>query len=167
MPRDQPVFCFEVEIINRGDDGYIGRLPSPVPSVAGPALALIPVIRATEGIGLARRGLPVQSLPGWKAGSYGYHGDDGKIFGGSGEGTDFGPTFTTGDTPRLSSPFRTFSASICTPLSPPTILPTPALLSAPVPQFFPSRPPTTQDTLYTPFHTIPIKIGSPATSPRR
>jgi hypothetical protein len=50
-----------------------------------------------QGIGLAKKGIATNALPGWKSGSYGYHGDDGKAFGGSGAGRDFGPTFTTGD----------------------------------------------------------------------
>ena len=36
-------------------------------------------------------------LPGWDKGSYGYHGDDGNAFCGSGQGQVYGPTFTTGD----------------------------------------------------------------------
>lgn len=33
----------------------------------------------------------------WENNSYGYHGDDGKKYSGSGLGTHYGPTFTTGD----------------------------------------------------------------------
>lgn len=36
-------------------------------------------------------------LPGWEPHSYGYHGDDGHAFHGSGLGRAFGPRFTTGD----------------------------------------------------------------------
>jgi hypothetical protein len=36
-------------------------------------------------------------LPGWDKLSYGYHGDDGNAFCGSGTGQVYGPTFTTGD----------------------------------------------------------------------
>lgn len=35
--------------------------------------------------------------PGWEVNSYGYHGDDGKLYHGHGRGEPFGPTFTTGD----------------------------------------------------------------------
>jgi hypothetical protein len=34
----------------------------------------------------------------WDIGSYGYHGDDGRKYSGSGKGDEYGPTFTTGDT---------------------------------------------------------------------
>lgn len=34
----------------------------------------------------------------WEPGSYGYHGDDGRRFGGNGKGEDYGPCFTKGDT---------------------------------------------------------------------
>jgi len=35
-------------------------------------------------------------LPGWDNHSYGYHGDDGCAFKGSGKGNAYGPTFSTG-----------------------------------------------------------------------
>eukprot|EP00873_Tetraselmis_striata_P020327 jgi/Tetstr1/440591/TSEL_003075.t1 len=73
VPADQPIFCFEAEVVSKGAEGFIG-------------------------VGFARKGVQSNILPGWKDGSYGYHGDDGKIFGGSGRGEDYGPTFTTGDT---------------------------------------------------------------------
>lgn len=34
----------------------------------------------------------------WEPDSYGYHGDDGKKFGGSAKGEEYGPKFTKGDT---------------------------------------------------------------------
>lgn len=37
------------------------------------------------------------SFLGWDAGSFGYHGDDGHGFAGSGVGDTYGPRFTTGD----------------------------------------------------------------------
>ena len=36
-------------------------------------------------------------LPGWETGAWGYHGDDGHTFCGSGIGRVYGPTFTAGD----------------------------------------------------------------------
>lgn len=36
--------------------------------------------------------------PGWEPNTFGYHGDDGRVFHNSGFGTPFGPTYTTGDT---------------------------------------------------------------------
>jgi Ran-binding protein 9/10 len=37
-------------------------------------------------------------MPGWDNGSWSYHGDNGKLYSESGEGTPYGPTYGTGDT---------------------------------------------------------------------
>ncbi|KFD56492.1 hypothetical protein M514_02596 [Trichuris suis] len=66
------LFYFEVTIISKGRDGYIG-------------------------IGLSEEGSCLNRLPGWDKRSYGYHGDDGNSFASSGTGFPYGPTFTTGD----------------------------------------------------------------------
>ncbi|KAJ2620745.1 hypothetical protein GGI26_004733 [Coemansia sp. RSA 1358] len=73
IPARAGVYYFEMLIKSRGQSGYIG-------------------------IGLSLAGLPSNRLPGWDVGSWGYHGDDGHIFGGDGRGTSYGPRFTTGDT---------------------------------------------------------------------
>lgn len=44
-------------------------------------------------IGLSVGDGPLNRFPGWEPGSYGYHGDDGHIFGSAGVGTLYGPTF--------------------------------------------------------------------------
>ena len=71
-----PVSCllyyFEIRIISKGRDGYMG-------------------------IGLSAHNVNMQRLPGWDKQSYGYHGDDGHSFCSSGTGVPYGPTFTTGD----------------------------------------------------------------------
>eukprot|EP00053_Salpingoeca_punica_P008988 m.80271 g.80271 ORF g.80271 m.80271 type:complete len:425 (+) comp14838_c0_seq1:238-1512(+) len=67
------VYYFEVKIISKGREGYIG-------------------------IGLCSSQASMGRLPGWEKNSYGYHGDDGHAFRCSGTGTAYGPTFTTGDT---------------------------------------------------------------------
>jgi hypothetical protein len=36
-------------------------------------------------------------MPGWHAGSWGYHGDDGKKFNAQGIGKEFGPRYGRGD----------------------------------------------------------------------
>jgi hypothetical protein len=72
IPKGCPVYYFEVEIINKGRDGYIG-------------------------IGLSRKDVKLDRLPGWEPHSYGYHGDDGHVFNGRGTGRPYGPIFTTGD----------------------------------------------------------------------
>ncbi|KAJ2381273.1 hypothetical protein H4S02_006282 [Coemansia sp. RSA 2611] len=73
IPARTGVYYFEIYIRSRGQNGYIG-------------------------VGLARAGLNATRLPGWDPGSWGYHGDDGHGFAGSGSGSRFGPRFTTGDT---------------------------------------------------------------------
>ncbi|PRP84529.1 ran-binding protein 9 [Planoprotostelium fungivorum] len=47
------------------------------------------------GIGLAPSGYK-NAEPGWRARSYGYHGDDGRVYQASGWGSRWGPKFTTG-----------------------------------------------------------------------
>ena len=57
--------------------------PSPLPSFIG--------------VGFSASSVSLSRLPGWEKGSWGYHGDDGCAFEGSGKGRPYGPTFTTGD----------------------------------------------------------------------
>ena len=64
---------FQLEILNAGDGGAIA-------------------------IGLAKTSYPLHRHPGWNSGGVGYHADDGKLFNGKGDGSEFGPTCTTGDT---------------------------------------------------------------------
>nr|CAB3265425.1 ran-binding protein 10-like [Phallusia mammillata] len=66
------IYYFEVTIVNKGRDGYMG-------------------------IGLSAHGVNLNRLPGWDKLSYGYHGDDGHSFCSTGTGQPYGPTFTTGD----------------------------------------------------------------------
>jgi len=66
------LYYFEIKIISKGRDGYMG-------------------------IGLAAQEVNMQRLPGWDKQSFGYHGDDGHSFNSSGTGKPYGPTFTTGD----------------------------------------------------------------------
>lgn len=72
IPVSCLIYYFEIEIISKGRDGYMG-------------------------IGLAGSEVNMQRLPGWDKESYGYHGDDGNSFCSSGTGMPYGPTFTTGD----------------------------------------------------------------------
>ncbi|KAJ2251747.1 hypothetical protein GGI13_003675 [Coemansia sp. RSA 455] len=73
IPTHTGVYYFEVTIKSRGQSGYIG-------------------------VGLSQSNVAVHRLPGWDAGSWGYHGDDGNSFSGDGRGSRYGPGFTTGDT---------------------------------------------------------------------
>ncbi|KAE8749592.1 hypothetical protein FOCC_FOCC003580 [Frankliniella occidentalis] len=72
IPPACGLYYFEVRIISKGRDGYMG-------------------------IGLSGQGVNMNRLPGWDKHSYGYHGDDGHSFCSSGSGQPYGPTFTTGD----------------------------------------------------------------------
>ncbi|XP_068197681.1 ran-binding protein 9 [Antennarius striatus] len=72
IPAACGVYYFEVKIISKGRDGFMG-------------------------IGLSAQGVNMNRLPGWDKHSYGYHGDDGHSFCSSGTGQPYGPTFTTGD----------------------------------------------------------------------
>ena len=46
-----------------------------------------------------------QTLPGWDS-NWGYHGDDGRSFTGTGWGARFGPTYGPGDTVGCGVDFR-------------------------------------------------------------
>ena len=49
------------------------------------------------GVGFAGPDVKLDRLPGWDAHSYGYHGDDGHAFRGSGTGRPYGPRYGAGD----------------------------------------------------------------------
>lgn len=75
IPASCGLYYFEVKIISKGRDGYMG-------------------------IGLtasSASNFKMNRLPGWDKQSYGYHGDDGNSFCSSGNGQSYGPTFTTND----------------------------------------------------------------------
>lgn len=72
VPVHCPLYYFEVEIANKGRDGFIG-------------------------IGFSVEEVKLDRLPGWEPHSYGYHGDDGHVFSGRGAGREYGPIFGTGD----------------------------------------------------------------------
>ena len=62
IPASCGLYYYEVKIISKGRDGYMG-------------------------IGLSMQQVSTNRLPGWDKLSYGYHGDDGNAFCGSGTGT--------------------------------------------------------------------------------
>ena len=72
IPAACGIYYFEVTVISKGRDGYMG-------------------------IGISAQGVNLNRLPGWDKNSYGYHGDDGHSFCATGTGESYGPTFTTGD----------------------------------------------------------------------
>eukprot|EP00917_Polyrhabdina_sp_WS-2016_P014429 GHVP01031543.1.p1 GENE.GHVP01031543.1~~GHVP01031543.1.p1 ORF type:complete len:406 (+),score=87.75 GHVP01031543.1:2000-3217(+) len=56
-------------------------------------------ISGNVAIGLSGRDVGLNRLPGWEPDSYGYHGDDGMVFGfDGGKETEYSTTFTEGDT---------------------------------------------------------------------
>ncbi|KAG2422582.1 hypothetical protein HXX76_015910 [Chlamydomonas incerta] len=72
LPADVPLFYFEITVLDRGQDGFIG-------------------------VGLCTDTVLLTRLPGWDPHSYGYHGDDGNAFAGSGTGRPYGPGYGAGD----------------------------------------------------------------------
>ncbi|GAB5590488.1 hypothetical protein Unana1_05388 [Umbelopsis nana] len=66
------IFYFEIEIVSKGRDGYIG-------------------------IGFCDADSTMDKLPGWDADSYGFHAYDGRCYHASTKGAAYGPTFSTGD----------------------------------------------------------------------
>ncbi|TKR94278.1 hypothetical protein L596_008581 [Steinernema carpocapsae] len=73
IPRVLGIYYFEIFVVHQGLNGYVG-------------------------IGLCEKSVNLNRLPGWDKCSYGYHGDDGNFFSSSGNGTQYGPQFTTEDT---------------------------------------------------------------------
>ncbi|KZW01983.1 SPRY-domain-containing protein [Exidia glandulosa HHB12029] len=72
IPPACGIYYYEVEILNRGRQGHIS-------------------------IGFSAKNVKLTRLPGWEGLSWGYHGDDGRTFADQRTGTQYGPTFTTGD----------------------------------------------------------------------
>ena len=70
----RPVYYYEVKILDGGEHSYIG-------------------------VGLSGKNSNLNGLPGWKRSSYGYHGDDGRIFEYSsiGRGRKYGEKFGSND----------------------------------------------------------------------
>lgn len=64
---------------------------------------------STISIGLTDKPVNIDMLPGWEAGSIGYHSDDGNAFDGQPYGNKYGPKFGAGDVVGCgvsSAPFR-------------------------------------------------------------
>jgi SPRY domain len=49
------------------------------------------------GLGLCSGFASLEAMPGWEPSSWGYHGDNGKFYSESGQGTTYGDKFGTGD----------------------------------------------------------------------
>ena len=72
VPLNRKAYYYEVHVVNAGEKGTIA-------------------------IGFAAGDFKLQRHPGWEPNSYGYHGDTGHKFAGSPNGSEFGPSFGTGD----------------------------------------------------------------------
>lgn len=96
IPAACGLYYFEVEIISKGRDGYMGIgltaqnfKSNRLPGKSRPSTTKI--IQSLHWCHWQIR------IAGWDKQSYGYHGDDGNSFCSSGNGQNYGPTFTTGD----------------------------------------------------------------------
>lgn len=70
-------------------------------------LSIVSQSKSSVGVGLALSGYPSDNMPGWSECSYGYHGDDGCIFGPTVQGQSYGPTYSAGDTVGVGyAPFK-------------------------------------------------------------
>ncbi|GMH46073.1 hypothetical protein BSKO_14037 [Bryopsis sp. KO-2023] len=72
VPSKRRIYYYEVSVLDEGE-------------------------RRRIGIGFADKDFKLQRQPGWDPNSFGYHGDDGRKYCGSGVGEDYAPTFTKGD----------------------------------------------------------------------
>lgn len=84
------LFYYEMKVISKGDDGYIGIGFC----AATNKLERLPGRENKNYFGFC---LQLIIIIGWDPESWGYHGDDGHSFAGSGSGKTYGPCFTTGD----------------------------------------------------------------------
>ncbi|KAH0542999.1 hypothetical protein FGG08_002607 [Glutinoglossum americanum] len=82
MPPQCGMFYYEVTIICRGKEGLIG-------------------------IGFCGPNVSLNRLPGWEPDSWGYHGDDGRLFCCQSSGKDYGPQFSSNDVIGCGINFRT------------------------------------------------------------
>jgi len=107
-----------IEVLPNGEAKFIG--PSDANEEAGCVRSDVPIPNETEirtiyyfeitilsggshsyiGIGLSTSNSNLNCLPGWNHNTYGYHGDDGRLFEKAfhGRGKSYGPKFSTNDT---------------------------------------------------------------------
>lgn len=123
VPSKCGLFYFEVTIDSKGRDGYIGdnlsgacpilrsvffgrssfvllcdlNLHFPIRSEAWLVYDIAAANGPAVGLGFCVSDNKADRLPGWDPGSWGYHGDDGNAFGGTGKGFSYGPCFTAGE----------------------------------------------------------------------
>ena len=72
IPSECEIYYYEMLVLNDGEQGYVA-------------------------IGFTASGTNLNRQPGWDRHTYGYHGDDGRLFEESGHGKKYGPVFGTND----------------------------------------------------------------------
>lgn len=114
VPRGVGIFYWEAEVLAKGEEGFISvgwiaGLPTPVippdqkdstntnasESGSGSTILNANTIPNTGGAG-GHAGVPMRNmrrLVGWSKGSWGWHGDDGRLFAGQGMGERFSETW--------------------------------------------------------------------------
>ncbi|MCJ1309478.1 hypothetical protein MMC25_003138 [Agyrium rufum] len=84
MPQQCGIYYYEVTVVSKGKDGLLA-------------------------IGFSIPSAKLERLPGWEPDSWGYHGDDGRVFQGQTLGKVYGPTFTANDVVGCGVNFMTNS----------------------------------------------------------
>jgi hypothetical protein len=110
--------------MSKGRHGYIGEAVSPCHQACPSCKVRMhpgfqplqsafrrPKMSSFAGVGFCIADFQADRLPGWEPHSYGYHGDDGHAFQGSGKGRAYGPTYTTGVLP-ISADLMTVWSSL-------------------------------------------------------
>lgn len=85
MPKECGLYYFEVTVLSRGKDAFIG-------------------------VGFSGRKVNLNRLPGWEADSWAYHGDDGYSFACTASGKAYGPKFAAQDVVGCGVNFKTGNA---------------------------------------------------------
>ncbi|CAG5098045.1 Oidioi.mRNA.OKI2018_I69.XSR.g15346.t1.cds [Oikopleura dioica] len=82
IPAVCGLYYFEITVISKGRDGYIG-------------IGLVAYGDESQQLNAQQGGY--NRLPGWDQDSFGYHGDDGNAFSKSAHGQKYGPIYGSGD----------------------------------------------------------------------
>lgn len=93
-------FRQNANIQNEKDPSGVVRTDHHIPSCTSAYYFEVRILHGHHGcmgVGLTKRNGDLSRMPGWDAGCYGYHGDDGNFFTSSGTGKAYGPKFGTGD----------------------------------------------------------------------
>ena len=85
MPKEVGMYYFEVTVLSRGKEGWIG-------------------------IGFSGKRVSLNRLPGWETDSWAYHGDDGYSFACTASGKAYGPRYAAYDVVGCGVNFRTGNA---------------------------------------------------------